>query len=294
MTTLQELLNTGETIVADGGMGSLLIARGLTSGTAPELWNIEKPEVIRQIHADYIQAGAQIILTNSFGGTRLRLDMHGLGERTEELNQAAARLARQEADSAPHPVVVGGSISQTGQFLEPLGTLKFEDAVAVYAEQARALIAGGVDVLWIETMADLQEVKAAVAGCREAQVDFPIVTTMTFDSNGRTMMGITPEQAINTLADMNVVALGGNCGNGPEEIIEVINKMRATNPDVILIAKANAGKPKMVDGAVTYDATPEDMGVYAQHVLDKGARIIGSCCGSTPAHVKAIAQALKG
>lgn len=291
-TTLQALLANGGVIVADGGMGTMLFAAGLERGHAPEPWNVEQPDKVRAIHRGYIEAGAQIILTNSFGGNRARLGMHGLAERAAELNRAAAQLARAEADAAAQPVVVGGSMGPTGQMLAPLGTLEFDDAVAIFAEQAGALVAGGVDVLWIETMSDLEEVRAAVTGSRQVALDMPIVATMTFDTKGRTMMGVKPEQAQSALADMGVIALGGNCGNGPDEIEGVIEKMHAATADLPLVAKANAGLPKMVDGVAVYDATPEVMADYARRVHERGARIIGACCGSTPAHVQAIAAAV--
>src|SRR5690606_26275533 len=217
-TSLQALLDTGQPIVADGGMGSMLIAQGLRQGESPELWNVEHPDRVRQIHHDYIQAGAQIVLTNSFGGNRIRLGRSGLSERAAELNRAAAELARAAADAAEHAVVVGGSMGPTGDMLEPYGDLPFDEASAAFEDQARALVEGGVDVLWIETMADLEELRAAVQGVRRAAPDAPVVATMTFDTNGRTMMGVSPEQAIRTLREHGVIALGANCGNGPVEI----------------------------------------------------------------------------
>jgi 5-methyltetrahydrofolate--homocysteine methyltransferase len=290
---LRDLLASGQTIIADGGMGTMLFAQGLKRGDAPEIWNVEQPEKVRSVHRGYIQAGAQIILTNSFGGNRVRLAMHNLESRASALNEAAARLARAEADAAPNPVIVGGSMGPMGQFIEPLGVLTFEEAVSVFEEQARALVAGGVDVLWIETMSDLEEVRAAVQGCRRSTSDVPVVTTMTFDSGGRTMMGVTPEKALETLDGFDVVALGANCGNGPDEIEAVIGQMHASSSHTILVAKANAGLPHMVDNQAVYDATPEVMAEYARRVYNQGAQIIGACCGSTPEHIRAIAEALR-
>jgi len=292
-TTLQDLLAAGTPVVADGGMGTMLFSLGLEQGASPELWNVDHPDRIRSVHRGYIEAGAQIILTNSFGGNRVRLDTHDLAGRAAELNTAAARLARAEADAVPQPVVVGGSMGPTGQMLAPMGALSFEDAVAAFAEQARALVEGGVDVLWIETMSDLEEVRAAHTACRQVAPEVPVVTTMTFDTKGRTMMGVTPERALSTLGEFGVIALGANCGNGPDEIEGVIEKMRAAGPDVPLVAKANAGLPHMVDGVAVYDATPDVMAGYARRVREHGAQIIGACCGSTPDHIRAIAQALK-
>lgn len=294
MTKLQQLLENGKPIIGDGGMGTMLMSAGLAQGSASELWNIDKPDVIRAIHTGYIQAGAQIILTNSFGGNAVRLNSHGLGERVTELNLAAARLARSVADEAEHPVVVGGSMGPIGEFLEPLGTISFDEVVTVFEAQARALLDGGVNLFWIETMSDVEEVRAAITACHQVDVSVPIVTTMTFDTKGRTMMGIKPEQAINSLINLGVAAVGANCGNGPDEIEAVIQVMHQTKPDAVLVAKSNAGLPRAVANGFEYEATPEDMAQYALQVQLQGARIIGACCGSTPQHIRAMAQALQG
>lgn len=279
-------------MIADGGMGTTLFAMGLERGDSPERWNADYPDRVRRVQREYIQAGAQIILTNTFGGNRLRLHSD-LADRTAELNLLAAQLARAEADAAAVPVVVAGDIGPTGKMMAPLGDLEFDAAVAVFAEQARALVEGGVDVLWVETMSDLEEARAALEACHNVAPGFPMVATMTFDTRGRTMMGVTPQQALEALSEFNLVALGGNCGNGPDEIEGVIEKMHAANPAVVLIAKANAGKPRLENGITVYDATPEVMGQYALRVRERGARIIGACCGSTPAHIQAITRALK-
>ncbi len=288
-----ELLQASGPIVADGGMGTMLFALGLAQGAAPERWNLDQPEHIRSVHRGYIEAGAQIILTNTFGGSRPRLARHGLDARCAEINAAAARLARAEADAAAHPVVVAGSIGPTGEFFAPMGALTAESAQAAFAEQAAALAEGGVDVFWIETMSDLQEVEAAAAACRQAAPAVPVVTTMTFDTKGRTMMGVRPEQAAAAMVELGVAAGGANCGNGPQEIEEVIAKMHAVQPGLVLVAKSNAGRPRLEGGRAVYDATPADMAAYAQRVRAAGARIVGACCGSTPAHIAAIAGALQ-
>jgi 5-methyltetrahydrofolate--homocysteine methyltransferase len=285
---IQDLIASGKPVIADGGMGTMLFSLGLQRGDSPELWNVNEPEKVASIHAGYADAGAKIILTNTFGGNRFRLDQHG--DRAVELNEAGAVLARKAIGE--RPIVIGGSMGPTGQFIEPLGTMTFEQAVAVFAEQARGLLAGGVDVFWIETMSDLEELRAAFEGARQVSADTPIVTTMTFDTKGRTMMGVKPEQAVKSLKKMGAVALGANCGNGPQEIEDVIGKMREADPDAVLVAKSNAGLPKMVNGETVYDATPDVMGAYAVRVRDLGANIIGACCGSTPDHIKAIANAL--
>lgn len=292
MNPLQTLLQTHPYVLADGATGTTLFSMGLSHGNPPEEWNLTHPERIRKMHRDFIEAGAQIILTNSFGGTRYRLKLHNLQDRVHELNLAAARNARAEADAASHLVAVGGSMGPSGEILHPLGEARFEDVKAAFAEQAAALTAGGADVLWIETMSDLQEVRAAAEGAREAS-HLPLVITMTFDTNGRTMMGVTPLQALDAIKEFNPLALGGNCGNGPGEIEAVIQAMASVGLDVPLVAKSNAGLPRLVDGHAHYDATPEQMAQYAVRVRNFGATIIGGCCGNSVAHLRAMAEALR-
>ncbi|MBN1120948.1 MAG: homocysteine S-methyltransferase family protein [Anaerolineae bacterium] len=243
-------------------------------------------------HRQYADAGAQVILTNTLGGSRKLLALHGLSDRVHELNEAAASLACSVADEADGPVLVAGDVGSSGSILEPYGDLPYDEAVDIFEEQARGLLDGGVDVIWIETMSDLQEVQAAVEGVRRVSPGIPIVTTMTFDTHGHTMMGVTPEQAVEIISELDVIAFGGNCGNGPDEIITVIEKMHTAAPDAVLVAKANAGIPRLKKGVTVFDATPADMAGYAKKVCDLGARIVGACCGSTPDHIVAIAEAI--
>ena len=292
MNPLQKILETGQPVLLDGAMGTMLMDAGLEQGDPPEEWNVTHPDRIRAVHRAYIQAGSRVILTNSFGGTSFRLEMHNLQDRVIELNKAAAQNARTEADAAPDIVVVAGSMGPTGQIFEPMGTLTFEEAKAAFAEQARGLAEGGVDVFWVETMSDLNEVKAAVEGARSVS-DLPIVTTMSFDTHGHTMMGVSPSKALETLSGLNVFALGANCGTGSDELEVAVKTMRETNPNVILVAKANAGIPQVVaGGGVVYNGTPEVMAQYARNVRDMGVSLIGGCCGSTPEHIRAMAEAL--
>ena len=288
---LKTLLATGKPIVADGGMGTMLMSAGLLFGDPPEMWNVlpDKRAHVSAIHRGYLDAGAQVILTNSFGGTPFRLKMHNLQDRVFELNRAAAELACAEAGET---ALVAGSMGPSGELFEPMGALTYEAAVAGFAAQAEGLAAGGVDVLWVETMSDLNEVRAAVEGARQAAPHLPVVATMTFDTRGFTMMGVSPDEAVHALTELGLTAIGGNCGNGPGEIEGVIAGMHQAAPDVALIAKSNAGMPQMVDGEAVYDGTPEVMADYARRVRALGATIIGACCGSTPAHVRAMAQAL--
>jgi 5-methyltetrahydrofolate--homocysteine methyltransferase len=290
----QELIASPGVILADGAMGTMLFEAGLQFGEPPERWNVDYPERVQAVHQAYLQAGSRILLTNTFGGNRWRLSLHKLEGRARELVEAGARTTRAAVEAAGGRALVAGDIGPSGSLLAPLGELEEAEAVTGFAEQAEALLAGGADVIWIETMSDLGEVAAAVRGVRQASSEVPILTTMTFDTHGRTMMGVTPEKAVQTLSQQGAAAVGGNCGNGPEEILGVLEKMHAVSPQMVLIAKANAGLPTLVNGRAVYAATPESMGEYAQAAAARGARIVGACCGSTPAHLQAMATALAG
>jgi len=294
MTTdrLTPLLAQRPWLLADGAIGSNLFARGLISGDAPELWNIEHPERIRELHRSFIDAGADIILTNSFGGTRHRLKLHKAEGRVAEVNEAAARLARAEADKAGRVVLAAGSMGPTGEILEPLGPLSAAEARESFAEQAAALARGGADVLWIETMSSAEETEAAIEGAR--RTGLPVVTTLSFDTNGRTMMGITPAELAGLSQKHNLAACGSNCGVGAAELVaSIVNLAAAADPSAILVAKANCGIPQYVDGEIRFNGTPEIMAEYARIALDAGARIIGGCCGTTPEHLRAMRQTLE-
>jgi 5-methyltetrahydrofolate--homocysteine methyltransferase len=256
---------------------------------APELWNLNNPEGVQQVHRAYVAAGADVILTNSFGGTRARLNLENAGDQVVEINRAAARLAREVAGDN---VIVLGSLGPSGQLMEPMGELTFEKAVAMFAEQAAALAEGGVDGLHVETMSDLDETRAAITGARQA-TDLPISVTMSFDMNGRTMMGVKPEDAVKALAELDVVAIGVNCGRTLEENLEALRAMRLAAPETTLIAKPNAGMPRMGDdGAAVYDVTPEFMADYATLFGEQHVKMLGGCCGSTPAHIETLKQKL--
>lgn len=288
----RELIDTDRPILADGAMGTMLFANGLEFGDPPEVWNLSHPDVIRRVHRGYLEAGSSIILTNTFGGNRFRLGLHGLADRVDELNRTAAILLRAEVNAAGGRAIVAGDIGPSGEIMAPLGTLDPDEAVAGFAEQAAALAAGGADVIWIETMSDLAEVRAAVEGARRGAPGLPIIATMTFDTRGRTMMGVTPEQAARSLLDWGVDAIGGNCGNGPEELVPVVAKMRETAPDAVIVAKSNAGIPELVDMRTVYRAGPEEMAARALELREAGARIVGACCGSTPEHLARMREAL--
>jgi 5-methyltetrahydrofolate--homocysteine methyltransferase len=294
MTTWQELIATGQPIVADGAMGTMLMANGLEFGDPPELWNLEHPEIIRRVQRAYLAAGAQVLLTNTFGGNRLRLELHGRQDRVEQLNRTAAVLARVEVDAADHPAIVAGDLGPTGQIMETIGgTLTPAIAREVFAEQASALAAGGADVMWVETMSDVDEAVAAIRGAKDAAPNLPVIATMSFDTRGHTMMGVTPERAAAALLEAGAVAVGGNCGNGPEELVPVIERMRKAFPDAVLVAKGNVGMPQLVGMAVEYETTPATMAGFAQRFREAGANVVGACCGSTPPHLRAMAEALR-
>jgi len=292
---LASLLAGRGCLVADGAMGTSLFAAGLTTGDAPELWNVAHPERIAAVHREMVAAGADIILTNTFGGNRFRLALHGAAARVAELNRAGAAIARGVADAAGRPVVVAGSMGPTGELYRPVGPLGSADGRDAFAEQARALAAGGADVLWIETVSAAEELEAAVEGA--AQTGLPVIATMTFDTNGRTMMGLAPADAMRLAHGLGarLAAFGSNCGIGPAALVDSLRGIaEAAEPGQIIVAKGNCGIPEYRDGHIHYTGTPEIMAAYARLARDAGARIVGGCCGTSPTHLKAIAEALKG
>ena len=291
MEDILSRLKSGPVIVADGAMGTMLQEAGLPTGTSPEAWLLENPDPVRGVHRAYVEAGADLILTCTFGGTRTRLERAGLSERVAEISQRAVEIAREAAGDRAY---VAGDIGPLGQFLAPLGKITNEQAVEIFAEQAAALAEAGVDVLYIETMSDLNEVRAAVEGARGAGSGTPIFATLSFDTHGYTNMGVRPEQAAETLLALGVAACGANCGATLEMTEGAVAKMHEITPQIPLIAKPNAGKPRTVGRDVVYDATPEDMAEYARRFVALGARVVGGCCGSTPAHIAAIAGAVRG
>ena len=295
---LQRLLAARPWLLADGATGTNLFDAGLQTGDAPELWNFDHPDRIETLHRTMIQAGSDIVLTNSFGGSRHRLKLHKWQDRVQAVNETAARICRGVADSegakAGREIVVGGSMGPTGELFEPLGPLTIADGTEAFAEQARALADGGVDVLWIETMSSKDEVAAAVAGA--ATTGLPIVTTLSFDTNGRTMMGVTAAEAVAMFHSLEPrpIAYGANCGVGAAELLAALLNMSGTaEPGDVMIAKGNCGIPYFDDGKIRYDGTPELMADYARLARDIGVRIIGGCCGTSPAHIKAMRAALE-
>jgi len=291
MNRLRKLLGTDGPVLVDGGMGTLLQDRGLEDGGAGELWNADRPEVIRAAHVAYAEAGAQVLTTNTFGGTTPRLRMHGLEDRLHELNSAAARIAAEVARE--YGAFVAGDLGPTGELMAPLGDMEPEQAQALFAEQLRALADGGIDLVLIETMSDLAEARAAIAAAKEVVPELPIVVTLSFDTNLRTMMGVRPEDAVRELAAVGADAVGANCGRGPAEMRTIAAQLAGARPDdLLLVAQSNAGLPQVVGDHFEYDATAADMAAHAVELRNAGIDLIGACCGSTPAHIEAMRAAL--
>ena len=295
MHPLKALLDTRDWLLADGAMGTNLFALGLAGGASGERWNLDEPARIASVHRDMVAAGADIILTNTFGANRYRLALHGLGERASEVNESGAAIARNVADATDRTVVVAGSMGPTGDVLVPLGERTRAEAVDAFAEQAEGLRHGGADVAWIETMYAENELEAAVEAVRE--VGLPFLVTMTFDTAGRTMMGIRPLDmpGLAPLRAREPLGIGANCGVGPAQLLDSILGLRAAaDRETIIVAKSNCGLPEMGDDMqVRYDGTPEIMADYACMARDAGARIIGGCCGTTASHLAAMRDALE-
>lgn len=291
MSAIYEALEKG-ILISDGAMGTMLQGKGLTDGGAPELWNVENPSAIEEVLESYAASGANLITTNTFGGTRGRLQMHGLEDRLFELNKAGAEIARKVADRHPGCFVMG-DIGPSGELMEPMGTMTLDDAEALFADQIKGLVAGGVDAILIETMSDLQEVEAAVKAAKSVAPELPIIVTFSFDTNLRTMMGVKPALAVKTLAAEGVRIIGANCGRGVDEMRVIAKELTEARPEgIYIITQSNAGLPKLVGDEFIYDGTPEEMAKYAQDMKQLGVNVIGSCCGSTPAHTAAMKAAI--
>ncbi|MEW5707428.1 MAG: betaine--homocysteine S-methyltransferase [Pseudomonadota bacterium] len=292
--TLIALLKSKDVVIADGAMGTNLFELGLANGASGELWNVEHPDRVKSVHRSFVDAGSDILLTNTFGANRFRFALHKLSGRVRELNVAGARLAREVADRAGRPIVVAGSMGPTGEVLEPLGTRTKAEAEEAFFEQAVALKQGGVDVVWIETMFADEELDAAVRAVARAGLDY--VATMTFDSGGRTMMGIRPEDAMvrSHAFSKPPLAFGANCGVGPAQLLDsVLGLVKGAADGDVIVAKSNCGLPALGnDMRVHYNGTPEIMADYACLARDAGARIIGGCCGTTALHIRAMVEAL--
>ncbi len=293
MTRFETLLRSRDWLMADGATGTNLFNMGLEAGEAPELWNESEPEKVRALYQGAVSAGSDLFLTNSFGGNAARLRLHDAADRVFELNRIAAAIGREVADASGREVIVAGSMGPTGEIMAPLGPLTIEAAADMFEEQARGLLAGGVDLLWLETISAPEEFEAASIGI--ARTGAPWCGTMSFDTAGRTMMGLTSVDMVRLVERLAwpPLAFGANCGVGASDLLRSVLGFAAADPKLPLIAKGNAGIPKYVDGAITYDGTPELMARYAVLARDCGADIIGGCCGTTPTHLAAMKAALE-
>ncbi|MFP4305548.1 betaine--homocysteine S-methyltransferase [Rhodosalinus sp.] len=290
---LTRLLDQREWLLADGATGTTLFNMGLMSGDAPELWNVDHPDRISALYRGAVKAGSDLFLTNSFGGNASRLKLHAAQDRVFELNRAAAELGREVADAAGRPVVVAGSVGPTGDIMEPVGSLSHAEAVEMFHEQAEGLKAGGVDILWLETISAPEEYRAAAEAFARAAM--PWCGTMSFDTAGRTMMGVTAPAMAELVESLPnpPIAFGANCGTGAADLLRTVLGFAEAGPTRPLIAKGNAGIPKYVDGHIHYDGTPALMADYAVLARDAGARIIGGCCGTQPEHLRRMREALE-
>ena len=290
---LSRLLAERDWLMADGATGTNLFNMGLSSGDAPEFWNADRPDDIRTLYRGAVEAGSDIFLTNTFGGNASRLKLHQGEGRVRELNRLGAALGREIADAAGRPVVVAGSVGPTGEIMAPMGSLTHELAVEMFHEQAEGLKEGGADVLWVETISAPEEFRAAAEAF--ARAGMPWCGTMSFDTAGRTMMGVTSAQFADLVEKLPnpPIAFGANCGVGSSDLLRTVLGFVAQGTERPIIAKGNAGIPKYKDGAIVYDGTPELMGDYACLARDAGARIIGGCCGTMPDHLRAMRAALE-
>jgi len=260
------------------------MAAGLQAGTPPEIWNLEHSEQVIALHRLYLEAGSQIILTNTFGGSSIKLEKSGLDSSAREINLAAARLARQAASDGAY---VAGDIGPTGELMAPMGSLDYDKAYKSFSEQAAALADGGVDAIWVETMSDLEEARSAVNAAKTA-TNLPVFCSFSFGKKARTIMGVSPKQAAVELWPLGLTAIGANCGEGLEMIPEVLRQIREAVPDAVLIAKPNAGLPRLVQGNSVYDVNPPEFAAQMQTFIELGAQVVGACCGSSPDYIAAL------
>ena len=290
---IQKMLDEKGWILADGATGTNLFNMGLEAGEAPEMWNEWHPDRIATLYQGAVDAGSDLFLTNSFGGNASRLKLHGAEKRARELSRISAEIGREVADKANHDVIVAGSMGPTGDIMEPIGQLSHAVAVEMFEEQARGLMEGGADLLWIETISAPEEFAAASEAIGNVGAFW--CGTMSFDTAGRTMMGVTSSGMVEMVAGLpyQPTAFGANCGVGASDLLRTVLGMSAANPNHPIIAKGNAGIPKYVDGHIHYDGTPDLMAQYAVLARNCGASIIGGCCGTMPEHLAAMRNSLE-
>ena len=288
---LQDLMNS-RIVILDGATGSNLLKAGMPIGSCPEQWILEHPQVMIDLQASYIEAGSHIIYAPTFTGNRIKLQEYGLADRIEEMNKELVAISKKAVAKAGSRGYIAGDITMTGRQLAPMGDLQLEELIDIYKEQIRYLAEAGVDLLVIETMMSLAETRAAVIAAKET-CDLPILATMTFNEDGRTLFGTDPATAVNVLQSLGVDAIGANCSTGPEEMCEIIAEMKQY-ANVPIIAKPNAGMPELVDGETIYAMTPEEFAEAGQKLVEAGAGVLGGCCGTTPEHIMALARVMKG
>ena len=291
MNNFLKILEEKTHILADGATGTNLFAMGLETGDPPEPWNVDHKDRIRALHQGFVDAGSDLFLTNSFGGTSFRLKLHSLEKRVFELNKAAGLIAREVADQADRRVIVAGAMGPTGEMIEPHGLMTPKEAADAFKAQAEGLAEGGVDVLWLETMYAMEELEAAMEAVKD--IGLPVCATMSFDTAGKTMMGITPSNLAKRSKDLNLSGFGANCGIGAPDLLATINDIsKNVDPGTVVISKANCGIPEFVDGNIMYSGTQELMSQYVQIAMNSGAKIIGGCCGTSFDHVRAMRKAM--
>ncbi len=294
-----EALQKNRPLLADGATGTMLQGMGLPFGEPPERWTLENPDAVRELVRRYAEAGSDIVYTNTFGANRIRLRRFGLEKKVADLNRLAVQIARQGIASAklnrPSPIAfpfIVASIGPTGELLEPYGDLEPEAAKAAFAEQAAALSEAGVDAIVCETFTDLKEALICLQAVRSV-TQAPVLVSMSFEESGRTMMGVTPEEAVRRLSDAGAVVVGANCSIGPEVVERAVRAMKEASSDTMLLAKPNAGKPQLVGEKAVYPVMPDDMATFALSMKGLGVAIIGGCCGTTPEHIAAMAGVLR-
>jgi len=281
-------------LLGDGAMGTMLQPFLTAQGSVPENLNLYRPDVVMEVHRAYVNAGARVIQTNTFGANRVKLAKVGLAKEVVEINERAVLLARA---AAGYRALVAASMGPTGELLEPFGDLTYEEARDAFAEQARILYRTGVDLFMVETLSSLEEARAAIEAVKSVtspvpDVLVPLVCTMSFDTNLRTMMGVTPVEAAWYLREWGAEVVGANCGKGPQDALMVLRMMHEVCPEALLAVQPNAGLPRLVEDRAVYDLGPEEFAKYAREFVAVGARFIGACCGSTAEHTKALAKAL--
>jgi 5-methyltetrahydrofolate--homocysteine methyltransferase len=286
-----DALAQGKTLLADGATGTMLQTMGLPVGDAPEQWTLHRPDAVRELARLYAAAGSDLVYTNTFGASRVHLRRCGLENELAHLNQRAVSLAREGVQAAGETAMVVGSMGPTGEMLEPYGEFSADEARQSFTEQAKLLAEAGVDAIVCETFTDLSEALFAVSAIREA-TKLPVLASMAFDQGGRTMMGVTPEDAVAQLSAAGACVIGANCSVGPEGLEQTIRAMKAAQPNARLLAKPNAGLPEVVNGQAVYKVGPSVLAEFAKHMRQLGVAVVGGCCGTTADHIRAMRKAL--